>query len=89
MEKSLSNELFIVGVSLDCLRAGVPDGSFISERMSALSGQVLSDSKKVETLENLIHDLKFAVDSYDVSEIDASAILGERAYRALCEIKDI
>lgn len=51
MEKTLSNELFIVGVSLDCLCAAVPQDSKIYDRLSALSGQVLSDSRKIAEIE--------------------------------------
>lgn len=58
METNLSNELFVVGVSLDCLRAGVPTDSFLDNRLSALSGQVLSDSKKIEDLLSSYDDLR-------------------------------
>lgn len=52
MEKKLSNELFIVGVSLDCLCCASPVDSPLYNRLGALSGQVLSDAKKVEALED-------------------------------------
>lgn len=52
MEKKLSNELFVVGVSLDCLCCATPLDSPVYNRLSALSGQVLSDAKKVEALED-------------------------------------
>lgn len=58
MEKSLSNELFVVGVSLDCLRAGAVPDTFMDNRLSALSGQVLSDAKKIEDLETSYEDLR-------------------------------
>lgn len=84
MEKTLSNELFVVGVSLDCLRAGVPDGSFLDSRLSALSGQVLSDSKKIEDLEiscrnsaELIDELRdFCRDIFD--EFNGTPFVGLR-----------
>lgn len=59
MEKNLSNELFIVGVSLDCLSVGCVPDSPIANRLQALSGQVLSDSKKMEELELAASDLSF------------------------------
>lgn len=58
MEKKLSNELFIVGVSLDCLSAAVPVDSPLYNRLAALSGQVLADAKKVEYLEDRISQLE-------------------------------
>lgn len=64
MEKSLSNELFVVGVSLDCLAVGCPENSPIANRLQVLSGQVLSDSQKVSAIEKDAGDLDFLRQRY-------------------------
>ena len=64
MEKSLSNELFVVGVSLDCLALGCPENSPIANRLQALSGQVLSDSQKVSAIEKDSSDLAYLRECY-------------------------
>lgn len=59
MEKTLSNELFVVGVSLDCLSVGCSPDSPIANRLQALSGQVLSDSKKIADLEDKVKHIDY------------------------------